>query len=71
LGLQALENVSKVIDHQFKNDELGLGRDRVQKSQNFLRQILKIFVTLRLICEAITDKNRYFIILFVDKINLY
>ncbi len=37
-------------------------------SQNFLRQILKIFVTLTWILEPIKHKNGYFI---VGNINLY
>ncbi len=39
--------------------------------QNFLRQILKIFVSLTWILEPIKHKNGYFIIFIVDNINLY
>ncbi len=41
-----------------------MGRD----SQNFLQQILKIFISLEWIWEAITHKNGYYIICIVDNI---
>ncbi len=39
-------------------------------SQNVLRQIIKIFVTLTWTLESIKHKNRYFITFIVDNIKL-
>jgi hypothetical protein len=50
---------------------MAVNEDEGGYSRNFLRQILKIFVTLTWILEQIKHKNRYFITFIVENINLY